>query len=278
MCVTAAKDGVLIRRRLRIFAAAVALVLLCAVCVGGVSGATWEVPKDGELYEVVNDAGDGDTIIITENYVIKNQVVLDHENVGPWYWPIYAEKDITITNAPGVDVVISSGMGTIPDGTSWDGVDIYTPFMVKKGTLTIEGNSEGGSITFDTNKNGRAFDVKNGASLIMNSGVKITNCGYSGNTAASNNGGAVYVRSGGSFTMNGGIISDNRAGAGGGVYIDGGGEFVLNGGAITKNFALNTGDSHDHWGGGFGQMILICLNGMVETLMEILLPLLLKVI
>ncbi len=39
MCVTAAKDGVLIRRRLRVFAAAVALVLLCAVCVGGVSGA-----------------------------------------------------------------------------------------------------------------------------------------------------------------------------------------------------------------------------------------------
>ena len=35
----AAKDGVLIRRRLRIFAAAVALVLLCAVCVGAVSGA-----------------------------------------------------------------------------------------------------------------------------------------------------------------------------------------------------------------------------------------------
>ena len=39
MRVTAAKDGVLVRRRLRIFAAAVALVLLCAVCVGGVSGA-----------------------------------------------------------------------------------------------------------------------------------------------------------------------------------------------------------------------------------------------
>ena len=35
----AAKDGVLIRRRLRIFAAATALVLLCAVCVGAVSGA-----------------------------------------------------------------------------------------------------------------------------------------------------------------------------------------------------------------------------------------------
>ena len=36
---TAAKDGVQGRRRLRIFAAATALVLLCAVCIGGVSGA-----------------------------------------------------------------------------------------------------------------------------------------------------------------------------------------------------------------------------------------------
>ena len=43
MRVTAAKDGVQGRRRLRIFAAAVALVLLCAVCVGGVSGAdVWD--------------------------------------------------------------------------------------------------------------------------------------------------------------------------------------------------------------------------------------------
>ena len=47
MRVTAAKDGVLIRRRLRIFAAAVALVLLCAVCVGAVSGAdVWNGTAD----------------------------------------------------------------------------------------------------------------------------------------------------------------------------------------------------------------------------------------
>ena len=42
MRVMVAKDGVLIRRRLRIFVAAIALVLLCAVCVGGVSGETWD--------------------------------------------------------------------------------------------------------------------------------------------------------------------------------------------------------------------------------------------
>ena len=43
MRVMAAKDGVQGRRRLRIFAAATALVLLCAVCVGAVSGAdVWD--------------------------------------------------------------------------------------------------------------------------------------------------------------------------------------------------------------------------------------------
>ena len=51
MHVTAAKDGVLIRRRLRIFAAAAALVLLCAVCVGGVSGHdTWDGTADTTWY------------------------------------------------------------------------------------------------------------------------------------------------------------------------------------------------------------------------------------
>ena len=48
---TAAKDGVQGRRRLRIFAAAVALVLLCAVCVGGVSGAgLWTELADTDWY------------------------------------------------------------------------------------------------------------------------------------------------------------------------------------------------------------------------------------
>ena len=52
MRVTAAKDGVLIRRRLRIFAAAIALVLLCAVCIGGVSGAdVWDGTADTSWYK-----------------------------------------------------------------------------------------------------------------------------------------------------------------------------------------------------------------------------------
>ena len=150
MCVTAAKDGVLIRRRLRIFAAAVALVLLCAVCVGGVSGAELHVSatassEDGwytSLAEAVVAANDGDTIIIEDaEYTITEQVTLSPKT----------EKTITITNKPGVHVTINSGLT--------GDVDERTLFIITGGTLIVKGDSEGGSLTITTNYNGRAFDV-----------------------------------------------------------------------------------------------------------------------
>ena len=65
MRVTAAKDGVLIRRRLRIFAAAVALVLLCAVCVGSAGAWSadledvhWAENYDTETVFYIDDAND----------------------------------------------------------------------------------------------------------------------------------------------------------------------------------------------------------------------------
>ena len=62
MRVMAAKDGVLIRRRLRIFAAAVALVLLCAVCVGSASAwsadTTWGADYDSASVFYIEDADD----------------------------------------------------------------------------------------------------------------------------------------------------------------------------------------------------------------------------
>lgn len=136
MRVMAAKDGVQGRRRLRIFAAAVALVLLCAVCVGGVSGAyTWNVPADDNLADIVNNAGNGDVIVITGDYVISEQVVLSRN------------YDITITNAPGVDVTIRGN------------ADAGSLFKIGGGTLTVKGNDDGGSLTITTGLNGRAFDV-----------------------------------------------------------------------------------------------------------------------
>ena len=56
MRVMAAKDGVQGRRRLRIFAVAIALVLLCAVCVGGVSGYEFTASTEQELINAVEKA------------------------------------------------------------------------------------------------------------------------------------------------------------------------------------------------------------------------------
>ena len=279
MRVTAAKDGVLIRRRLRIFAAAVALVLLCAVCVGGVSGATWSVPADGSLANVVTNAKDGDIIVITsDNYVIDKQVVLSHIETMDG---VEKGKNITITNAAGVNVQISSGFTPLKGGDSYDTVDSKTLFKVNAGKLLIKSNDSGGSLTITTNRNGRAFDVNYddrrnqragnhlGATLQIEGSVSITNCGFANiNIAKSNNGGAVYIRPAGTFIMNSSCsLSANQAGAGGAVYVDQGysvnlgswwnpnyvtldpGVFIMNGGSITGNYAINTGD-HDDWGGG----------------------------
>lgn len=279
MRVMAAKDGVQGRRRLRIFAAAVALVLLCAVCVGGVSGATWSVPADGSLANVVTNAKDGDIIVITsDNYVIDKQVVLSHIETMDG---VEKGKNITITNAAGVNVQISSGFTPLKGGDSYDTVDSKTLFKVNAGKLLIKSNDSGGSLTITTNRNGRAFDVNYddrrnqragnhlGATLQIEGSVSITNCGFANiNIAKSNNGGAVYIRPAGTFIMNSSCsLSANQAGAGGAVYVDQGysvnlgswwnpnyvtldpGVFIMNGGSITGNYAINTGN-HDSWGGG----------------------------
>ena len=260
MRVTAAKDGVQGRRRLRIFAAAAALVLLCAVCVGGVSGEVIEVSTEQGLREAITKAngnGEADTIILLNDITL----VYDRGSRGGLPTPLKITSDITITNVAGTDVTLKTSYTpslTSRDFSIWnyDTIDAHTLFHVNSGKLTVGGNADGGSITITTNQNGRAFDVnedggRSGAVLEINGGVHVYRCGFSSEAVAeSNNGGAIYVRNYGTFIMNGGMLSENRAGAGGAVYIDGGGKFEMNGGAITLNFALNTGGSHDKWGGG----------------------------
>ena len=276
---TAAKDGVQGRRRLRIFAAAVALVLLCAVCVGGVSGATYYASDEAELRANISTANSNpgdDTIIITDNIVLTKSGITRNNLPSP----IVISSNIKITNEKGKSFIISSDYDpelcdVVSSSTNYETIDAYTLFHIRSGVLTLEGNTEGGSLSFTTGENGRAFDVNEdsgdnhndrlSATLVINAGVDVFNCGFNGTVieesfwgfiqkevklAASNNGGAIYVRNGGDLTMNGGRLSGNKAGAGGGVYIDSGGEFVMNGGAITLNFALNTEGSHDKWGGG----------------------------
>ena len=95
----AAKDGVQGRRRLRIFAAAVALVLLCAVCVGGVSGEDFEVWTEQGLKDAVGEAnvnGEDDIIIIMDNILYDDKASLE----------VLSGK-LTIVNAAGAEVTIS---------------------------------------------------------------------------------------------------------------------------------------------------------------------------
>ena len=210
--------------RLVFLVLAVALIF-SAVFVGGVSGATtWYIPNDNRLTlaQVVTNATDGDTIVITENYVISEQVALS------------SNSDITITNAPGVDVTISGN------------ADAGSLFKIDGGTLTVMGNDEGGSLTITTDLKGRAFDVNSGAALNIYDGVIVYQCGFGGASSDTYNGGAVYVNSSGNFIMYGGLLLNNTGYKGGAVYVDNGGYFELKKGKgiITNNHAL------DSYGGG----------------------------
>lgn len=237
-------------------------LIFCMVFVGGVGGATWNVPADGNLADVVLMAGDKDTIVIMENYVISEQVILSSEYDSSKRK--YITKTITITNAAGVDVTISSGLGTLSSSDN-SIVDTRTLFKVNAGKLIVTGNESGGSLTITSNHQGRAFDVNfddksswfgsdgdgQDATLEIHEGVHIYKCGFvNERIAQSNNGGAVYIRQNGEFIMNGGLLSENKAGGGGAVYVDSNGYFVLNDGLITNNDALYTGSSHSKWGGG----------------------------
>lgn len=198
-------------------------LIFCVVFVGGVSGATWNVPANGNLVDIVNYAGNGDVIVITENYVISEQVS--------------SNSDITITNAPGVDVTVSSSL----TGSSADAI---TLFKIDGGTLTVKGNDKGGSLTITTNLNGRAFYVDSGAALNIYDGVIVYRCGF-GSANTVDNGGAVYVSNGGKFIMHGGLLLDNTGYKGGAVYVNGGSFELKKGkGIITNNHAL------DDYGGG----------------------------
>ena len=239
-----------------------------AVCVGGVSGATHYVYANHNLADIVNNANDGDVIVIMEDYVIKKQVVLSSERVqtgGSYLRPTYSyiTRTITITNAPGVDVTISSNLGVLSSSDNTV-VDTRTLFKIHAGKLIVKGNDEGGSLSFTSNYKGRVFDVNFdeiksgneddglGATLEMHEGVRVYQSGFiTENIAQSNNGGAVYIRSQGIFIMHGGLLTDNKAGGGGAVCVDNGGSFKLIGGLISNNDALYTGNQYaQKWGGG----------------------------
>lgn len=227
---TAAKDGVLIRRRLRIFAAAVALVLLCAVCVGGVSGAEFTASTEEQLRTAVANANDEtkypghDTIIITRDISLSNTA------------SITITSSITIVNADNKDITI-----TAPDVST-----IRSMFVVDGGSLVLN-SGNAGSLTINggghmiSSPGGGAVYVTNDGSLVMNNErVTITNFGWLGGIGnlvgwdeIVYNGAGIYVDNG-SFTMNGGIISDCNANLGGAVYVSSVGSCTINDGSIES--------------------------------------------
>ena len=244
MRVMAAKDGVQGRRRLRIFAAAAALVLLCAVCVGGVSGAVFEVSTEQGLKNAVGEAnvnGEDDIIIIMNNILYDDKASLE----------VLSGK-LTIVNAAGADVTISRT-------DSWRKTTFPSIFYVSGGELVLSVSDEGGSLTLDGNNNilsspgGGAVFVDSGT-LIMNDGVTLKDFGYLGSSLFGSGRGAVYVNNPGTFIMNGGTISGSRADIGGGVYVaaneESGGEFYMNGGLITGNGHGDYPFSGSTYGGG----------------------------
>lgn len=228
MRVMAAKDGVLVRRRLRIFAAAVALVLLCAVCVGGVSGYEFTASTEQELRDAVEKANNeldypgADIISITENIARTTNT------------PITITSKITFINAENKDVTI----------TAVNQLSIRSMFVVDGGELILSADASGslkinGGGHIISEPGGGGIYVTNDGALVMNEGVTITNFGWLGGatgdwTGVSYDGAGIYVADG-FFTMNGGTISKCNARHGGAVYISSTGSCTINDGLITLN-------------------------------------------
>ena len=143
-CVMAAKDGVLIRRRRRIFAAAVALVLLCAVFVGGVSGAdtSWIDRADTSWYDA---SAASYTITTAEQLAGVSKLVYDaYRMAGTTDFAektIYLGADIDLSGHRWVAIGVSGGFfGNCPFKGTFDGQG----YTISNLTQTIGRNDEGG--------------------------------------------------------------------------------------------------------------------------------------
>ncbi|MBR4118403.1 MAG: hypothetical protein IKK56_05915, partial [Methanocorpusculum sp.] len=224
--------------------AVVTALVLCAVCVGGVSGATYYVGSaepdslsEGEYYYPTLEAAvsAADSTPEDDTIIIMNSITL-HE-VGPMQ---ITNGKLTIVNAPGVDVVVTKDA---PSRTIL-GVSYYDSFFEVTGGALILSTEYPGSLRLDGESHilggdGGAVYV-NGGTLVMNEGVNITQFGWIGNLElfgfqiSDYDGSGVYIENG-TFIMNGGNITDCQGDQGGAVYVSANTTFVMNDGVITKN-------------------------------------------
>ena len=194
MHVMAAKDGVLIRRRLRVFAAAVALALLCVVCVGGVSGAdtTWSDRADTSWYDA---SATSYTITTAEQLAGVAKLVYDaYRMAGTTDFAgktIYLGADIDLSGHRWLAIGLSGGFfSNYPFKGTFDGKG----HTISNLTQTIAQNEEGGlfgHVSGGTIKNVRLENVDITIGKTMGGGT-----GASGSTVGS----LVSVLDGGSVT------------------------------------------------------------------------------
>lgn len=121
------------------------------------------------------------------------------------------------------------------------------PLIVVKngGSLILESGAR--IMDNDAEGNTGGIIVEDNGSLTMNNGAEISN--VAGGTGVADNNfipGAVMVQRGGKFTMNGGFIRNNKTrNDGGGVSVTGG-QFIMNDGTVSGNKAES---SHSSGGG-----------------------------
>lgn len=213
------------------------LVLLVTMCIG-ISAEDTVVAKIGtteytSLAQAINDAKDGDTIIVTANTTLSETLEVKNKNIT-----IKSERADDIKTITYVSNYISIG--------NWDG-DIASSVTLENITVTKQAGSDNGTYAFlRPIKNGKAIlnsgaTIKSSSSMhagaifceggdaIMNEGALLDGCSNDYRS------GAVHVDSG-SFTMNGGTISNSVNGAiglGNGSAASTDATITLNGGTIT---------------------------------------------
>nr|MBP3282289.1 hypothetical protein [Treponema sp.] len=163
-----------------------------------------------ELSDAVDEAEDGDTIVLKENLVADSTLEIS--------------KYLSIKSEPSISHSIGRS----------DGFSGAVAQISKNASLSI-GENGGSSITVSGNEGAEeALFVVEGSLYVLGSAV------LSGNKSQSD-GGAIRVCDGGALVVSGGIISGNSALNGGGIYAESGSSVSILGGAIEANDASENG-------------------------------------
>lgn len=201
---------------------ALSVLLAGAMIAAPAAAAEVSVSNWAELNANITNAGDGMTMIITQNITFTNTITLS------------AAKNITLVPGGTENITLIHDMGF---GTYM--------FQVTNGNLMMDNASNKNILIIDGREDSGALPLIG----VGNKGIFTLNDGYLYNNTANGRGGGVHVMSGGTFVMNGGVIKNNTATNGSGVYMVGNARFTMNGGTIAENHATAGGGVHVHSAG-----------------------------